>query len=179
MKRVADEMDQPGADPSSDERALAEKELDQHAADPADERALAEKELMDLLEKMLDEQEAPAVLSRWEDLLLQMKRGELPPATIPQVRDMVRMAENTRPKMRDEWKMTHHRMLVNTGAKSLYLRSTNEQGHEVLYHIDLGTNARTEIVRACSHFSDEEVQAVFLAIVKAKTGMCTNQDGVK
>jgi len=142
------------------------------ALDPIEERASAIEELADLLETLRKNGTRDGVIASWTHLLQALRRGTFT-VGVHELRQSIERAKKPHDP-NDEWKLVRPNVLLNLNTAQTYAMY-NDVGSNLLLRMswdDKGVQLkeRLELARASSHFTNEEVQAVFLAIVKAKTG---------
>jgi hypothetical protein len=104
----------------------------------------------------------------WAKLLSGVQKDEFSSDDLQGLRRI--MAVYGRPcVLRDEWTWTHPNMLVNDAQRVAYVVFDDSDAHALLC-MNLSTGEPTEVVKASQHFTNEEVRAVFRAIVKSKLG---------
>jgi len=140
--------------------------------DPAEERALAIKEVTDLLETLRKDGTREGVIAGWSNVLQALRQGTFTIGvhTLRQAIDNAKKPHDPN----EEWKLVRPNVLLNMNtAQSYAVYPDDDAGSKVLLVMNWDDNGvqlkeRLELARASSHFTNEEVRAVFLAIVKAK-----------
>ena len=140
------------------------------ALDAVEERASVIEELADLLATLRKNGTRDGVIASWTRLLQALRRGTVT-VGVHELRQAIERAKKPHDP-NDEWKLVRPNVLLNTNTAQTYSMH-DDAGSEVLLVMNWDDDGvqlkeRLELARASSHFTNEEVRAVFLAIVKAK-----------
>jgi hypothetical protein len=74
----------------------------------------------------------------------------------------------------DKWEVKYRAKMDNFGLRESFA-IVDDMGGKAVFHGDHGTQKYTEVVRESAHFSKEQVEAVYNAIVLSKTGKTMEQ----